>query len=114
VELENLYKLKKLQDFNFLKKNGKKIAGNFYFFVFLPSDKTEYAVIVSKKNGNAVKRNYEKRIMRALAQKHLLFTEPMKCLIIRIPRREGLFVQKEKDFCRLLLKLKNMSKECGC
>lgn len=114
VEQENLYKIRKLKEFNLLKKNGKKIAGNFYFFVFLPSEKKEFAVIASKKVGNAVRRNYEKRIMRILARKYFHLLDSTKCLIIRIPRREGSYLQKEKDFQNQILKLKNMSRTCDC
>lgn len=113
MEQESLYKLTKLKDFEELKKNGNKVVGKFYFFVCLPSGHKAFAPVVSKKNGNAVKRNYEKRVIRALAQRHFGQLDSVKCLIIRIPRREGSFLEKNQDFQNSILKIKRMSQGCG-
>lgn len=58
-------RLKKEEDFKNLLKNGKKIRNRFFFY-FLQNDYPyhRFAVSVNRKVGNAVQRNYFKRVMK--------------------------------------------------
>lgn len=105
-EPENLFNIKKASEFAFLKKQGKKVVGKHYFFVFFPGKEKGFACIVSKKAGNAVIRNYEKRVMRSFLRTHFQSFPPVRCLVIRIPKRDGSFQDKEQDFLKALGKIK--------
>lgn len=69
-------RIKKKKDFLHLYKKGKRYRGKYFILVYLSSasDFSRMAVVVSKKIGNAVKRNKIKRWMRTLYRrnKHLL------------------------------------------
>ena len=49
--------------------------GKFYLLIFLPAD-NKIAIIASKKVGKAVKRNYEKRVMRLLIKDFRFYSIP--------------------------------------
>ncbi len=106
---EDLFNIKTRKEFASLHKSGKKIAGKYFFFIFRSSEKKGFAVIVSKKMGKAVKRNYEKRVMRVLIRKYHTLLVSLRCLVIRIPKRDGSFKEKEDDFKNTLMRLNNMS-----
>ena len=60
-------KLKKRSYFLALRNKSKKAHGNFVILNFSKSSgNTKYGITVSKKIGNAVKRNYVKRIIRSI------------------------------------------------
>ena len=58
-------RLKKEEDFRNLMRNGKKIKNRFFFY-FLENDFSyhRFAVSVNRRIGNAVQRNYIKRVMK--------------------------------------------------
>ena len=106
VEQDAPSKIHKLSEFNALKQSGFKAARKFYLYIFLPSEQKSFAIILSKKVGNAVKRNYEKRLMRVFIAKYYHLFPYVKCLVIRIPKKEGSFSEKEEDFIKNIDKLK--------
>ena len=60
-------KLKKRSDFLELRNRSKKIHGDFVILNFSRRDGvSKYGITVSKKIGNAVKRNYVKRVIRSI------------------------------------------------
>lgn len=58
-------KIKKNSDFQKLFKKGKKVFSPYLTLIYFPSDKLSMGIAVSKKYGNAVKRNRIKRLVRA-------------------------------------------------
>lgn len=78
-------RIRKRKDFLFLYKKGKRYRGKYFNLIYLSNDFSfsRMAVIVSKKVGNAVKRNKIKRQMRTLFRRNKsLFKAPLDIIII--------------------------------
>jgi len=78
-------RIRKQKDFLHLYKKGKRYKGNYFNLIYLSSNLSfsRMAVIVSKKVGNAVKRNKIKRWMRSLFRRNkMLFENPLDIIII--------------------------------
>ena len=56
--------------------------GNYYTVYYQKSDKVEIAFSVSKKYGNAVERNYAKRVMREICRERVEFLPCVKFVIV--------------------------------
>ena len=67
-----LERIRKKKDFLHLYKKGKRYRGKYFNLVYLSnaSDFSRMAVVVSKKVGNADKRNKNKRWMRTLYRRN--------------------------------------------
>ncbi|HOJ50733.1 MAG TPA: ribonuclease P protein component [Spirochaetota bacterium] len=97
-------KIKGLKKFEFIKNNGKRLKGRFYILNFIKGNKS-FGIIVSKRVGNSVQRNYEKRIIRELIKKHIDNIPNCSIIFIRIPGRNGNFAEKNDDFFKLIQKI---------
>lgn len=76
----------------------------------MPSEQAaRFGVIASKRVGNAVKRNYEKRLIRAFIRENRESFPFVNCLVIRLAKREGEFLEKQKDFKRMVSRLDKMT-----
>ncbi len=63
-----IYRLKRKSDFDKLFSKGKKVYSRSLTMLYFPSDDFKIGYSVSKKHGNAVKRNRIKRLLRASAR----------------------------------------------
>lgn len=80
-----LERIRKKKDFFLLYKKGKRYRGRYFNFIYLSSasELSRMAVVVSKKTGNAVKRNKIKRRMRSLFRRNKdLLNKPLDIIII--------------------------------
>ncbi len=98
--------LKKRSEFLFLRKKGKSIKGKFLIINYLKieSDEKKFGLTVSKKIGNAVKRNYIKRVLRSIIMKNLEKI-PLGMNFEIIPKKrfeKNSFVDLESDFLKTL------------
>ncbi len=78
-------RIRKRKDFLSLFKKGKRYRGKYFNLIYLSNDFSfsRMAVIVSKKVGNAVKRNKIKRQMRTLFRRNKsLLKAPLDIIII--------------------------------
>ena len=78
-------RIKKQKDFIALYKKGKRYRGKYFILIYFPNELnfSRFAVVASKKTGNAVKRNRIKRRIRELFRrnKHLIII-PMDLIVI--------------------------------
>ena len=63
-----IYRLKRKSDFDKLFSKGKKVYSRSLTMLYFPSEDFKIGYSVSKKYGNAVKRNRIKRLLRASAR----------------------------------------------
>lgn len=63
-----IYRLKRKSDFDKLFSEGKKVYSRSLTMLYFPSEDFKIGYSVSKKHGNAVKRNRIKRLLRASAR----------------------------------------------
>ena len=97
------------QEFNNIIKNGRYLKNNDYVIYYTDNglDKSRFGISVSKKIGNAVKRNYYKRIIRNICHiNENLYSKPKDYIIIM---RKGLtsltFDEAKNSFSDLINKI---------
>lgn len=105
------YVLKKNEEINALVKK-KNSVGNKYYAIYYDKQENndvKVAISVSKKNGSAPVRNYEKRVVREIIRtKWLDQLKGYRCLII--VKKEVLnltFIDKEKELENVIKKMLN-------
>ena len=102
------YRLKKTFEIERLFKKRQSV-GNMFFAIYydnLSEDILKIAFSVSKKLGNAVVRNKEKRILREIMRNNIKKMSGLKLLVVERKDALGLsFNQKEKEITRLLEKI---------
>tara|TARA_X000000950_G_C13908632_1_gene658052 strand:- start:657 stop:1070 length:414 start_codon:yes stop_codon:yes gene_type:complete len=71
--LKNITSLKKRSEFLFIRKFGETIHSKYFIvnFLYKPNSEIRIGLTVSRKIGNAVKRNYLKRIIRSLLKENI-------------------------------------------
>jgi ribonuclease P protein component len=78
---------------------GRRIKGGDYLciyrFNYLPYSK--FGVSLKRKMGNAVVRNYEKRVIREIIRNARLLVPNMNVMIIKIAQTANSFTEKKKD-----------------
>ena len=88
--LNSVTSLKKRSEFLFIRKYGKSLQSKYFIinFFFKPNSGTRIGLTVSKKIGNAVKRNYLKRVIRSLLRENIEII-PKNILSEIIPKKKN-------------------------
>lgn len=103
--------VKSNRQFDYIIKNGQTKKNNEYVIYYIDNDKeyNRFGISVSKKIGNAVIRNYYKRVIRNICDKNKNLYSNRKDYIIIM--RKGLMALKFEDACQsmndLLKKINN-------
>lgn len=102
------YRLKKSFDIEKLIKRRQSV-GNSYYAIYFNISSTELpkvAISVSKKLGNAVVRNKEKRIIREIVRNNLELVNNLELLIVEKKISISLsYEQKETELVKLFTKI---------
>lgn len=88
---------------------AKMSVGNKFFAIYYKKqiDKAEIAISVSKKNGNAVERNYQKRVVKEIVRKNLLKLQGYRLLIVvKQLSKELTFEEKKENLERLFQRIR--------
>lgn len=101
--MEKQYRLKKNEEIAAVVRKRQKAYSTYFTGYFQPNDKTQIAFSVSKKYGNAVKRNQIKRIMREICRPHLINMPCVKMVIVvKKEAQNQKFEQLQKDLERMI------------
>lgn len=106
--MKRMHSLKKSYDIERLVKKRQSIGNKYYALYYQTNQDTRplIALSVSKKYGNAVKRNYEKRVTREIITEKIPSLNNLNILIVVKKNVETLtFVQKKAELQYLLGKL---------
>ena len=106
-------KIKKSLEYKLVLANGKRINSSNFNLQYLPSeDKSiRIGITASKKLGNAVKRNYIKRRIRALFFKIFLKSSIQAKHYVIIGKKGILFEKFDSLYKELKLSFKNIEKQ---
>ena len=100
--------LRKSYEIEKLLKNRKSVGSRYYVIYYMESssDDVHIAISASKKLGDAVERNYEKRVIRELLRKRINEFKGLDVLfVIKSNSLELDFKEKEKQIKYLLRKM---------
>jgi ribonuclease P protein component len=105
-------RLKNKKDFNKVFNDGKKIKKRYYLCFFLKNNinNNRIGLIVKKRIGNSVKRNYEKRILREFYKEFRNELNNYFDMIFILLRPDGDFLDKREDFKRILIYIQKNDK----
>lgn len=93
-------------------KSGRKVSGRFVYFLYLPMEASEdipmqVGFMCGKKTGNAVTRNYYKRVFREVFRKNKSYFTGYRTLIIsQQPILHSDFSSLEEDIVLTAKKMK--------
>lgn len=97
-------RIRKKKDFLSLYRNGKRFKGKYIVLIYLFNDiaYSRMSVVVSKKHGNAVRRNKIKRQLRTLFRRNkILLSKSIDFLIIpKKEMQEATWTLLEEDYQR--------------
>lgn len=102
------YSLKKNYEIEKLVKS-KISVGNKFFAIYYRKqvNSTEIAISVSKRNGNAVERNYQKRVVKEIVRENLQNLQGYRLLIVVKQLSKTLkFVEKKENLEKLFKKIR--------
>ncbi len=108
-----LYKRKsteKKKDFINLFENGKKFYLNDYLIFYKENNNkgARLGLSISKKTGNAVNRNLEKRHLREIFRKNKVLIDNIDIIIIKKSDVKYTYSEKEKIFIKSFKKIKSL------
>jgi ribonuclease P protein component len=101
------FHIKSKNDFIGILKNGKSVKDRFYYCKFIENDLgyNRLGILIKKKLGNAVERNYEKRVLREFFRLNKECLNSGCDVVISVYDRKGSFAEKKGAFERILLKI---------
>ena len=106
--MKKKHRVKKHEEFQKLIHSGKKAGNHSFVFYWLPKkeDEGRIGITLSKKTGNAVKRNLIKRQVRMMCQDLIDFDQQKidGVLIVRFGYLSNTFEQNKKNLEKLLSK----------
>ena len=106
--------IKKSSEFDEIIKNNKFVKNNNYIIYYRDNDtKCKFGISVGKKIGNAVTRNYYKRVIRNICDinKKLYSKSKDYIIIMRKGCIELSFKEKNDSFIELIKKIQTKEKE---
>ena len=104
--MKKIYSLKRKKDIELLLKIKKSVGNKYYAIYYTDLSDTKIAISASKKLGNAVIRNYQKRVVREIIKKHMQKLNNKHLLIVvKKPALDIKFIEKEKQLDYLIKKV---------
>ena len=102
------YSLKQNHEIEKLVKMRVSVGNKFFAIYYRKTDQpTQIAISVSKKNGNAVQRNYQKRVVREIIRSLFGMIEGYRMLVVvKKASCELTFKEKKENISRLFFRIR--------
>lgn len=106
------YSFKKNYEIEKLVKSRVSVGNKFFVIYYRKTNNpAQIALSVSKKNGNAVERNYQKRVIREIVRETISSLDGYQMLIVAKKNSNELtFNEKKENINRLFSKIRKESK----
>ena len=100
-------RVKKRSRFKEIFKNGNYLKSDYYNCMFLKNNFliSRIGIVVKKNIGNAVIRNYEKRIVREFFRCKKKLLKDYYDIVFIVKKKNGSFLDKKKDFEKILFNI---------
>jgi len=98
-------RLKNKKDFNNIFKYGKCIKYKFYSCYYIKNienDRSRIGIVVKKKIGNSVKRNYEKRVIKNIYRQNKNILNQNFDIVFILKYPFGTFLDKKNEIIKIL------------
>ncbi|OYD26848.1 ribonuclease P protein component [Mycoplasma testudineum] len=107
--MKKRYMLRKNWEFQKIIDSKKQISNKYMVIYYAKSDEFRVGISIPKKFANAVQRNYNKRVIKAILGQYPYYSEIKKTLVI-ISRKEFLkldFQTRKNELIKLLERIRN-------
>lgn len=98
--MKKIYSLKSQTYFNKVINKGKKIRSKYFLISFVKSDEFKIGISVPKKLGNAVFRNYNKRLIKDIIPNIDIYKKKFHIILIIKKDFIDLSLEKKKDILK--------------
>ncbi|BDU67876.1 MAG: ribonuclease P protein component [Candidatus Tyloplasma litorale] len=98
--MKKQYSLKSKIQFNKILKNGKKIKSKYFLISYQKNNEFKIGISIPKRLGNAVFRNYNKRVIKNIISKINVYDK--KFLIVIVARKSFIELKELSDKERIL------------
>ncbi len=96
--MKKQYSLKSKVAFNKVLNRGKKINSPYFLISYVPADDFKIGISVPKKLGNAVFRNYNKRVIKQIIPKLDIYTTGANIVIVVREKFINLTIEQKTQF----------------
>lgn len=100
------YRLKDSDKIGLIVKRRQRISSELYTIYYQQASETKIAVVSGKKIGNAVTRNYNKRVIREIVRPYLQQIKNIHAVIVTKEQAKNVnFTDKKYNLEKLIIKL---------
>ena len=104
--MKKIYRLKDSDKIGLIVKKRQKIASEYYTIYYQQAKDTKVAVVAGKKIGDAVTRNYNKRVIREIIRPYLNKIQNIHAVIVTKEQIKNVeFIEKKTNLEKLIIKL---------
>lgn len=100
------YRLKDSDKIGLIVKKRQKVASEYYTIYYQPAKETKIAVVAGKKIGDAVTRNYNKRVIREIVRPYIKQINNIHAVIVTKEQVKNInYIEKQRNLEKLIIKL---------
>lgn len=104
--MKKIYRLKDSDKIGLIVKKRQKLSSEFYTVYYQYSKETKIAVVAGKKIGDAVTRNYNKRVIREIVRPYIKEIKNIHAVIVTKEQIKNTdFKEKKINLEKLIIKL---------
>ena len=105
-KMKKEYRLKDSDKIGLIVKKRQKVASEYYTIYYQPAKETKIAVVAGKKIGDAVTRNYNKRVIREIVRPYIKQINNIHAVIVTKEQVKNInYIEKQRNLEKLIIKL---------